>query len=78
MNVADSADDAREFVAEYGWSFPSIEDPDRRLARKVGASYQPVHALLDPWGRLLARSLSGKPSEWEAMLELLQPATPTA
>ena len=56
----------------------AIEDADRRLPSKVGASDQPLHAVLDAEGRQLARDASAKPSSWEAMLELLEPAPPAA
>lgn len=72
INVADNAEHARDFVEEFGWTFPSLVDPDRRIAAQLGASYQPVYALLDADGNLVARTLSGTPSGWAAMLSALE------
>ena len=72
INVADDGADARAFVEEHGWTFPSLADPDRKLAGSLGASYQPLYALLDADGNLVARTLQGNARGWQAMLGALE------
>jgi len=72
INVADGRSDARAFEQEFGWTFPSLFDPDRSLARQLGASYQPFYALLDEDGNLLARSLQSGQKGWGRLLEALE------
>ena len=45
---------ARTFVRRYGWTWPSIQDPERALARRLGATYQPAFVLIDAKGRFVA------------------------
>ncbi len=71
INVADDRMRAREFEEEFGWTFPSVFDPDRSLASQLGAGYQPFYALLDADGILIARSLSGGSRGWSSLLEAL-------
>jgi hypothetical protein len=56
---------------EFGWTFPSIFDPDRSLAGQLGASYQPFYAVLDAEGHLVARSLTRGGAGWEFLLDAL-------
>jgi hypothetical protein len=72
LNVADTPEQARAFLAEKGWGWPQIKDPNRELARRLGATYQPFVALLDEGGKIVA-TLDGRGDEelWEAMLEQL-------
>ena len=72
INVGDGRSDALEFLEEFGWTFPSVFDPDRSLAGRLGASYQPFYAVLDADGELVARSLSGGHDGWESLLEELE------
>ncbi|MGI9659506.1 MAG: TlpA family protein disulfide reductase [Gaiellaceae bacterium] len=72
INVADGRGDAREFEEEFGWTFPSVFDPDRSLAAQLGASYQPFYALLDAEGNLVARSLQSGQKGWGRLLESLE------
>lgn len=74
INVADDQGNAREFVEKFGWTFPSLFDPGRKLAGSLGASYQPLYALLDADGKLVARTLRGDARGWAAMLEVLEPS----
>jgi hypothetical protein len=71
INVADSRADALDFEEEFGWTFPSIFDPDRSLAGQLGASYQPFYAVLDAEGHLVARSLTRGGAGWEFLLDAL-------
>jgi hypothetical protein len=51
--VADTPEDARAFVESYGWGWPSIQDPERARARRLGAEYQPHFILVDARGRVV-------------------------
>jgi peroxiredoxin len=55
LNVADRPEHARLFVRDFGWRFPSISDPDRERARRLGADYQPVVILVDAEGGIVGR-----------------------
>jgi hypothetical protein len=66
LNVADTPETAREFLERYGWDWPQIEDPERRLARSIGADYQPHVILFDANGRFVGRfEGGGTAADWE-------------
>ena len=72
INVADTADDARDFVEQYGWSWESMQDPERSRARRLGADYQPHFILLDAEGGVVDTwEGGGDEAVWEAMLAKL-------
>ena len=72
LNVADTPDEARGFVDRHGWDWPQIHDPDRVLAKRLGADYQPFVALFDEEGEIVATlDGGGSTAEWEAMLSRL-------
>lgn len=69
INVADTPDDAGGFVDRHGWSWRSIQDPQRERARKLGATYQPHFILLDADGRIVDSHEGGADAGvWDAML----------
>jgi len=72
LNVADTPETAKAFLAEKGWDWPQLQDPNRELARRLGATYQPYVALLDERGEVVA-TLDGRGDEraWEGMLAQL-------
>lgn len=68
LNAADTDEGARAFVATYGWTWPSIRDPQRTLARRSGATYQPAFILIDAMGRTVAGFQgAGSPAPWNAL-----------
>jgi hypothetical protein len=70
--VADTPDEARAFLAEKGWDWPQIRDPDRALARSLGADYQPHVLLFDAQGEQVGSfEGGGTAADWEALLERL-------
>ena len=72
INVADTPDDATTFVERHGWAWPSLQDPDRARARRLGATYQPHFILIDAKGRIVDMWEGGGDAEvWEAMLAKL-------
>jgi hypothetical protein len=72
LNAADTPDRARDFVRRFGWTWPSIVDPQRRIAKSIGADYQPFVALFDERGRLVAtHDGGGDAAAWRALLDRL-------
>lgn len=70
LNVADTPDEAKRFLAEQGWAWPQLHDPERALARSLGADYQPHVFAFDADGRLVDElEGGGTAAEWEALLE---------
>lgn len=59
-------------MREFGWTWPSIVDPQRRRAKSLGADYQPYVAVIDAEGRIVASFDGGGDKEtWEALVERL-------
>lgn len=72
LNVADTPDDAESFVDEYEWSWDSMQDPERKRARLLGATYQPYFVLVDADGAIVdSHEGGGDAGVWEAMLAKL-------
>jgi peroxiredoxin len=73
LNTADTPAGARAFVKRYGWKWPSISDPKRRLARRFGIDYQPAVILVDARGRVVAGFEGyGTPARWNALKSRLR------
>jgi len=72
LNAADTAAEAEAFVAEHGWTWPQLHDPERELARSLGADYQPHFLLYDAEGRLVGEHEGGgSQADWRALLDRL-------
>jgi hypothetical protein len=70
LNVDDTTANAKAFVKKYGWKWPSIKDPERKLEAKLGGSYQPFIALINPKGEIAGRFVGpGKASDWQRLLD---------
>jgi hypothetical protein len=68
LNAADTPESARAFLRRYGWTWPSISDPRRTLARRLGATYQPAVILIDAQGRVVGGFQdAGNPARWNAL-----------
>ena len=68
MNVADTPDEARRFLADKGWAWTQIHDPDRTLARSIGADYQPHVILFDAEGEAVGDFKGGgTKADWERL-----------
>jgi hypothetical protein len=73
LNVADTPDEARAFMAEKGWDWPQIHDPNRALAKRLGADYQPYFAAVDEEGEIVAVHDGGADEGiWEGLLAQLE------
>lgn len=55
INFQDSQGAARGFYDEYGWTFPSVFDPDGRIAFSLGLQGTPTTIFLDSRHREAAR-----------------------
>lgn len=72
INVADTPDEAKAFVKTHGWPWDSLQDPQRALARRLGATYQPHFILIDAEGRVVdSWEGGGDAGVWGAMLAKL-------
>ena len=73
LNAADTNGRARAFLKQYGWTWPSIRDPQRTLAHRFGATYQPAIILIDAKGRAVAGfEGAGTPALWNALKSKLR------
>ncbi len=73
LNAADTPANARAFLKRYGWTWPSVVDPRRRLARRFGVDYQPAVILIDARGRFVAGFQGyGTPARWNALKRKLR------
>jgi len=54
IDTRDLTEDGREFVAEFGISYPQLRDADGDYARELGTSGVPESFLVDPEGELVA------------------------
>jgi thiol-disulfide isomerase/thioredoxin len=55
VNFSDTQDDARGFYEKYGWRFPSVFDPDGRVAGDLGLQGTPTTIFLDAEHREVSR-----------------------
>ena len=53
IDVLDSREDARAFIREYGWTYPSVFDATHAIPTSLGHSGQPVTLFYDADGTLL-------------------------
>ena len=68
LDAADTNPTARAFLKRYGWTWPSISDPRRTLARRFGINYQPAVVLIDAQGRFVAGFQgAGTPALWNSL-----------
>jgi len=73
LNAADTNPTARAFLKRYGWTWPSISDPQRTLARRFGADYQPAVLLIDAKGRFVGGFQGrGTPALWNELKRKLR------
>ena len=73
LNAADTNARARAYLRQYGWTWPSIRDPQRTLAHRFGATYQPAVILIDARGRVVAGfEGAGTPALWNQLRDRLR------
>jgi hypothetical protein len=65
-------DAASAFVRKYGWTWPSLTDPNVELAGSLALYGHPAVAVLDENGVVVARHIGGgDDAVWEALAEEL-------
>jgi hypothetical protein len=70
VNISDDPGEAREFVRKYGWTWPSLADPDLEHAGSLGLYGHPAVAVLDERGVVVSRLIGGgDPETWEALAD---------
>ena len=68
MNISDDENEANEFLRKYGWTWPSLADPDVELAGALALYGHPAVAVLDENGVVVARHIGGgDAATWEAL-----------
>ena len=73
LDAADTPPEAQTFVRRYGWTWPSLRDPNRTLARTFGATYQPAFILIDAKGRFVGGfQAPGTVQRWNALVAKLR------
>jgi thiol-disulfide isomerase/thioredoxin len=55
VDFQDTKDEARSFYRKYGWRFPSVFDPEGRIADGLGMQGTPTTIFLDAEHREVAR-----------------------
>jgi thiol-disulfide isomerase/thioredoxin len=55
VDFSDTRDDARAFYEKYGWRFPSVFDPEGRIAGELGLQGTPTTIFLDAEHREVSR-----------------------
>jgi thiol-disulfide isomerase/thioredoxin len=55
VDFQDTKDEARSFYRRYGWRFPSVFDPEGRIADTLGMQGTPTTIFLDAEHREVAR-----------------------
>lgn len=59
-------------MRRYGWSWPSLQDPNRKLAGKLGVYGQPVVVLVDAQGYVAGVHVGrGNAKIWAALAQKL-------
>ena len=64
IDIADQPSGAKAFYDRHGWTFPSIDDPQRERMARVGVPGQPSFIFLDRGGAIVGRVI-GAASEAE-------------
>ncbi|MEI7759846.1 MAG: TlpA disulfide reductase family protein [Thermoleophilia bacterium] len=73
LDAGDANADGRAFLKRYGWTWPSIADPQRTLSRRFGANSQPAILLIDAQGRFVAGFQGrGTPARWNDLKRKLR------
>lgn len=62
VDYTDQEDSAREFIHEYGWTFPVLSDPDGVVGARYSFSGLPATVVLDSKGRIV-ETLRGPQTE---------------
>lgn len=53
VDILDNRADARAFMKEFGWEYPSLFDPDGEIRDKLGFFGQPITVFYDAQGEMV-------------------------
>lgn len=74
IDILDARDGARDFMREFGWTYPSVYDPPGAIRDGLGLLGQPVTLFYDEGGELVGRWVGPMPDdELEARLAAIAP-----
>jgi cytochrome c biogenesis protein CcmG/thiol:disulfide interchange protein DsbE len=62
VDYTDQEDSARDFIREYGWTFPVLSDPDGVVGARYAFSGLPTTVVIDSSGRIV-ETLRGPQTE---------------
>lgn len=72
VDILDARESARDFMREYGWTYPSVFDPPASIRDGLGLLGQPVTVFYDETGRIVDRWVGPIPAgELRVRLESL-------
>lgn len=54
VDILDSRSSARDFMREYGWTYPSVFDPTGEIRDRLGLIGQPITLFYDAAGKLVS------------------------
>jgi cytochrome c biogenesis protein CcmG/thiol:disulfide interchange protein DsbE len=75
VDILDSREGARDFIATHGWAFPSVFDPDAEIRDGLGLIGQPVTLFYAADGTLVSSYTGPIPeAELEARIAEILPA----
>ncbi len=74
VNIKDSTVGAKEFIDEFGVTYPMVSDPDEDLARDLGVVGIPETFFIDSEG-VFVGSASGRPLDKEQGVQRLGPVS---
>lgn len=63
VDILDARDGAREFMREFGWTYPSVFDPPASIRDGLGLLGQPVTLFYDAQGNLVDRWVGPIPGD---------------
>ena len=74
ISLRDTEEEAKEFVAKYGWAFANGRDPDIAIARRYNVDSTPTTFLITKAGNFLLRKTGAVPEDQlqDALEKLLQ------
>lgn len=76
VDILDSREGAREFIATYDWRYPSVFDPDGAIRDGLGLLGQPVTLFYSADGLLISSYTGAIPeAEFEARIAEILPAS---
>ncbi|MBW3594925.1 MAG: TlpA family protein disulfide reductase [Actinobacteria bacterium] len=74
VNIKDSIVGAKEFIDEFGVTYPTVRDPDEDLARELGVVGIPETFFIDADG-VFVGSAAGRPLDKEQGVQRLGPVS---